>query len=103
MGKWCDIARKYRFDNAEFYDLVRALDRKVLTNIKCYTTETKTVNDGAKEDDAELRRCYDAQWESSDSFLKVLKQRRRHMPLRKLQKFDAFEEEDKYIDPTLVG
>lgn len=102
IGTWCDIAKKYRFDNAEFYDLVRVLDRKVKGNINCYATETKTIESDAKDDDAELRRCYDAQWEGSDSFLEALKQRRRR-PLRTLQKFDAFEEEEKYIDPILVG
>jgi len=94
IGRWIDIAKKHRFDKAEFYDLVRVLDKKVKSKIECFTTDTKTVDDGSKEEMAELRKCYDAQWEGSDTYLEELKRRRRR-PLRTLQKFEAFEEEDK--------
>lgn len=103
VSKWCDIARKHRFGHSEFYNLVRILDKKVRGEIETYNTETKMVDGAAKEDENELRKFYDSQWEGSDSYLEALKRQRKRKPLKTLQKFDAFEEEEKYIDPTLVG
>lgn len=92
LASWAKIAKKYRFDNEEYYNLVRVLDVKERTKLMCYATETHHVDDdtGKAVDEMNARKFYSVQPEAYDQYLEEVKQRRR--PLRRYRRIVADEE-----------